>query len=374
MSEAERGSGAEVLVGILMQRWPNQERPFGALTPFAQRVSGLAATAGVSLFGFGPDDLDIRRKRVRASQYCSENRGWTLLERPLPDVVWNRYYRGDRSALFSWLGRTGLLQINDARLDKWEAYQLLSQDPRMAPHLPETAQLTKAAVALAMAGRHPVIYIKPVAGSAGRGIMRCRLAAPGLLCVQYISRETGARRESHVNASQLDQWLAGRRRPNRYIVQQGLSLAVFHGRPADVRVLVQKDDSGLWQVTGMGARVAAHDRFTANLHTGGSAVPLGLLGEAITSQDLTWRESLEPRLESLAIATVQALERGAGGLGELGIDFGVDGEGRIWYIEQNAQPGRAIFDDLGRRDLSEIAHLRPLQYARFLAKAGSPKA
>lgn len=373
MSEAERGSEAEVQVGILMQRWPNPERPFGSLTPFAQMVSGLAATAGVSLFGFGPDDLDLRRKRVRGSHYCGETRGWTVLERPLPDVVWNRYYRGDRAALFSWLGRKGLMQINGARLDKWEAYQLLRQDSRMVPHLPETAQLTEAAAALEMAGRHQVIYIKPVAGSAGRGIMRCRLAEPGLLGVQYLSRETGSLREGHVTARQLDRWLAGRRRPNRYIVQEGLSLTVFHGRPADVRVLVQKDGTGLWQVTGMGARVAAHDRFTANLHTGGTAVPLELLGDAIKSQTPTWREALKPRLESLAIATVQALERGAGGLGELGMDFGVDDAGRIWYIEQNAQPGRAIFEHMGKRDLWEIAHLRPLQYARFLAGMGSPK-
>lgn len=373
MSEAGRGSETEVQVGVLMRRWPNEERPFGSLTPFAQRVSGLATAAGVGLFGFCPDDLDLPRKRVRASQYGGQNRGWVVLERPLPDVVWNRYYSGDRAALFAWLSRKGLVQINGARLDKWEAHQLLRQDARVAPHLPETVQLTGAAVALAMAERHPVIFVKPVAGSAGRGIMRCRLAAPGLLRGEYLSRQAQALREGHVSASQLNEWLAARQRSKRYIVQQGLALTVFHGRPADVRILVQKDDSGLWQVTGMGARVAAGDRFTANLHTGGTAVPLHLLGEALGTQDRTWRASLATRLESLAIATAQALERGAGILGELGLDFGIDDAGAIWYIEQNVQPGRAIFDHLGRQDLSEIAHLRPLQYARFLAAMGRPK-
>mgnify|MGYP003940659699 CR=1 FL=1 len=54
-------------------------------------------------------------------------------------------------------------------------------------------------------------------------------------------------------------------------------------------------------------------------------------------------------------------------MGELGLDFGIDRGGRIWLIEGNGQPGRTIFEHMGRMDLADLAHLRPVQYAKFLA-------
>lgn len=365
------GTG-EILLGLLMARGPDPGRPFGALTRFAETVSSLAGPLGAGMVAFAPADADPAGRRVAALRYLGPRLGWAAEETRLPDVLWNRYFGRDEGPLLEGLQRCGVSLLNEGTLNKWEAYRWLAGDRKVAGLLPETVQPGSAFSVLEMLQRHLSVYLKPVAGAVGRGIIRVRRPEDGLLRLEYMSSQTGGLRTAYATAAQLDRWLA--RWAGRYIAQQGLDLEVFHGRPADVRVLVQKDGAGRWQVTGMGARVAAHGRFTANLHTGGRPVPVGMLAEAVCPDDIAAKNRLQARLAQQALAVALRVEEATGPLGELGLDFGVDRQGRIWYIEQNAQPGRAIFADLGRQDLSDLAHRRPVEYAVHLASTKSVRA
>lgn len=354
------------VLGLLMQRWPGLDRPFGSQTPMAECVTTLALTAGMEVLCFGPEDVDRIARRVRASRFLGHSQGWTAEVAPLPDVLWNRYLKRDQGALLHWLAQQSIPFINGTYLNKWETYRWLQQDEALRPHLPETALLNDAEVAFKMLERHPAIFLKPVAGAAGKGILRGRLDGPGLMQLDYISAATGGMKQVHVGTEQLDRWLAQGGRKGRYIVQQGLALNAFHGRIADLRVLAQKDGEGRWGVTGMGCRVAGHGRFTANLHTGGQGVPAELLLDAVYP-DAASREQAREEAEELALRAARRVEEAAGPMGELGLDFGIDRRGSIWLIELNGQPGRTIFEHMGRLDLSDLAYLRPVQYAKLLA-------
>lgn len=357
----------DVRLGILVQRWPSDDRPFGPMTSFVQTVTALARRERVAVSAFDPADLDLGQRRVEARRYLGAQKGWTMETTPLPDVIWNRYLKRDQAKLLSAMREKGLLVLNRASLDKWAAYQALKAEPALQPHLPETQRLGSARVASEMLERHGLIFIKPVDGAVGRGIIRGRLDPNGLFRLQYISLETLALREEFVTPRQLDRWLERHDRTQRYIAQQGIALAKIQGRPADVRVLVQKDGGGKWQVTGMGVRVAAPGRFTTNLHTGGQGLPIQTLAEVLWPGEPERGEELVAHMQYLSLATARVIDQAADGMGELGLDFGVDGNGQIWFIEQNAQPGRSIFEHIGRRDLSDLAHLRPVQCARHLA-------
>ncbi|WP_277714094.1 YheC/YheD family protein [Paenibacillus mucilaginosus] len=71
----------------------------------------------------------------------------------------------------------------------------------------------------------------------------------------------------------------------------------------------------------------------------------------------------------LAAELPEALEAGYGRFAELGIDFGVDRDGRLWLLEVNSKPGRSVFTLLGDARAAEAALLRPLQYAASLLPA-----
>jgi hypothetical protein len=354
----------DIHLGLLMHRSTSQENPFGPLTPFVERVAHMGNRDGVQVSAFAPEDVDLGRNLVRCTRPAG--RSWIHLERPLPAVLWNRYFRRDEEPLIAVLRQAGVRMLNESRLDKWETYQWIQDDPILGACLPETSLLRDAETAFAMAERHPVLFLKPVGGSVGKGIVRVLPGGIGLLRFQYASSRSGSLRETYVSRPRLDRWLQERK--DRYIAQQGISLAQVDGRPADIRALVQKDGEGRWQLTGMAARTAARGRFTSNLHTGGTGVEVELLAASLFPGESARQRALLRELEELAYRAVRLIEAGSGALGEVGLDFGVDREGKIWFIEQNIQPGRSIFQQIGRMDLFELAHRRPVQYARYLAE------
>jgi hypothetical protein len=82
------------------------------------------------------------------------------------------------------------------------------------------------------------------------------------------------------------------------------------------------------------------------------------------------QDALSAQLEALAIEIAGRVDLDAGGMGELGLDFGLDGTGHLWYIEHNTQPGRGIFERTGRVELFRESLLRPVRYARHLRDVG----
>jgi hypothetical protein len=78
--------------------------------------------------------------------------------------------------------------------------------------------------------------------------------------------------------SWVERWVHEQRIMNGpFMLQQGLQLTLLPERVADVRLLIQKDERGLWDVTGMGVRIGPSNSATSNLHGGGSAVSSRLL-------------------------------------------------------------------------------------------------
>lgn len=354
------------LLGLLLDRQCHPLRPFGACTAFAERLSELGRSLGVQVIGFGPADLAPARAEIPASIFIP-GAGWWLDRMPLPDVCCLRCTRPDGLAAQRYLRSMGVPSINSGSLDKWESYTLLQQNPVLGGILPETRLLTGPEVLEEMVGRYGCAYLKPVRGSIGRGIARFTPAGPGeLVCECLPSGEKGVRRRS-VDRTRLARWLSSYPSRRRMIVQQGLPLAVFDGRVADVRALVQKDGTGRWQITGMGVRVGAPGLFTANLSTGGQALRPEALLSRIHPGDPRAQQRLAQQLAGLSLRICHAVEAATGSLGELGIDLGIDRSGRVWYIEQNSQPGRTIFARLGDHERSRLSYVRLLEYARFLA-------
>lgn len=349
-----------VTLALLLSRCSSPSHPFGAHTPFAERVAALAPELGAEVIGADPEDLDQKRGRLLAGRF-RQGRGWSFERTGLPDVAWDRTFQwGEGKHLRPFLRRRVPL-LNPRRLDKWEAHLALAASPRLRPHLPETERAEGAEQVQALLDRHSRVYLKPIRGSVGRGIVQMTRGGPDRFQLRYISEETGQLREVSATHGQLDRWLA--RRPGRYLAQQGLDLRIWEDRPADLRALVQKDGQGRWTLTGMGVRLAAPGRFTTNLHTGGDCLPV----ESLVRR-LGLPACFPDELQQLALDVAGAIDQAAGGAGELGLDFGLDREGRIWFIEQNGQPGRSIFERLGCTHLAEQAYRRPVEYALHLAE------
>ncbi|HSW10905.1 MAG TPA: YheC/YheD family protein [Bacillota bacterium] len=347
-------------VGILVRKAPSRFGPFGPQAAFIRELMEAATSLGIFLYAFSPADVRWARRRIKGYRY-GEHGVWRTGPCPYPDVLWDRGFFSGAAHRRYWhtrgrllAARPGMKIVNAIFGNKWRVHRLLRRHPEVSQHLPHTLWCRGPAGIVSMVRRHGTAYLKPVAGAKGRGIMRVQRLASGRFRFQTASRTCfGSLRAVAARA-----W---KRAGRRYLVQQGIDLASPFGQPGDLRLVVQKDGRGTWQVTGGAMRVAAAGRITSNLHRGGHAVAL---------EDAVRRMVGEGRYGSalaaanrLALDVARIVEAAAGPSGEMGIDLAMDRSGRIWFLETNSKLARTVFLQLGQTEVRRKSIVRPLIWA-----------
>ncbi|NGQ97325.1 YheC/YheD family protein [Brevibacillus sp. SYP-B805] len=324
---------------------------------------------GCTVFLFSPRDVHAARREVNG--FVPNGRGgWSESSFPWPDVVIDRYRYSPTEAFrqYAAFRRKKLFRYANNRLaNKWKVHRLLMRDERMHRWLPESRRYD-ADQLRRMAARYPVLYVKPVNGTGGRGILRIERNQDGYLLL-------GRDRERAKRAVRLRRLTALTRHVDRWVnkgffmIQQGLRLQLIPQRAVDMRLLIQKDETGQWQITGHGIRIGGERSATSNLHGGGRAADSGRFLQARFGAEKT--QAILAECEALAFQTAETVEHHFGRMLELGLDIGIDEDGRVWLIEINPKPGREILKELGKTQQYRRAIQRPLQYAMHVARAKS---
>ncbi|KAA9008605.1 YheC/YheD family protein [Paenibacillus spiritus] len=211
---------------------------------------------------------------------------------------------------------------------KWRKTAALLSDPRVSGYIPKTQIYSGSALRLMLAAYGDVV-VKPVVGGGGHGVIRVFRDGGGY----GLTSKNRTRRYSRFG--EMFNGLQRMKLRRRYLIQQGISLARIDGRPIDYRVKVVRSN-GAWEFRSMVGRLARPGLFVTNLCQGGTM--------------LSCREGLRrslPRINSAAkrremrivtVTCIQTLERHFPGIGELGFDYAVDRNGRLWILEVNTRP------------------------------------
>ncbi|MBO8171897.1 MAG: YheC/YheD family protein [Bacillaceae bacterium] len=354
IQSTEQGWKAGPLMGILTVRGNRSFR--GNRNNYKDLVQ-TGKKKGTLVYVIPSEDIDWNRNQTRGYVYDDRRKQWISLQMPLPDVIYNRIpyrqfeHRNDIQKTLERLKTLPQLSLfNPGFFNKWELYRTLSHSPETASFLPETAVLSSRQVLKDFAGKYPLIYIKPVSGKAGKGIMRLHRNRQGYH-LQYQSQGDTITR----TFSQLDgAWKAihALTRNESYIIQQGIPLLKHRGSPFDVRVLVQKNGKGKWTVAGIGIRVAGQNGITTHVPRGGSiANPRHVLALCF-GKDQTG--TLLKEIEKKALRLVHYLDLMKGPLGEASMDLGIDRNRNIWFFEANAKPMKFDEPDIRRRSLHNL--------------------
>lgn len=361
------------IVGIFTTR--GRRSLFGGQTPIVREMTRLAATQGVLAFAFTPGSVDWERGTVRGYTFSGSRGRWRRGHFPFPDAVYNRIpsrqaeRRPPVAATAARLEQAlGSRYFNPSFLDKWETYQALMGEPRIRPLLPETHRYQGVPIVLGMLDRHRVVFLKPTGGSQGRGIIRVLRRWPEQYLWQFQGPRS-VRTGEAVGAAGLARALARLMRGRKYLAQEGLDLARVGTRPFDVRILMQRDESGHWRRTKLFARVGSYGGITSNISAGGTGEPLArVVPIALARARPARRRETARRLRDVSTWLPPLVESALGvTLGELGLDLGVDRTGQIWLIEVNSRPWRNVTTERGSMALVRLALVRPLAYARHLA-------
>ncbi|UJF35821.1 YheC/YheD family protein [Paenibacillus hexagrammi] len=124
-----------------------------------------------------------------------------------------------------------------------------------------------------------------------------------------------------------------------YYIQQTIPLATYKGRPFDLRVSVQRDDSGDWQVTGIVGKVAASGSHVTNVAKGGRVRTC----EVLFKENGFDVERTVSAVERASLEIVRYISRRVPHLADVGLDMGVDQSGMVKFIEMNGRDQRYSF-------------------------------
>jgi len=306
---------------------------------------------------FCPDDVDVARQQVNGWVCLRDQAGresWRRMLCPLPDVVYDNVYvhlsaRPDVKRARRLLQHAGVPLFNPTLGDKAELADWLRTYTSLWAHHPDTIRLRRSSDVRAWLKRYPAIYLKPVLGSAGAGILEIRpLDACGdqyrVQAAKYGPKKQPLDRT--MSGPTLERFLQKLTRRSTYILQAGCDLLHVDGCKIDLRTHLQRNRSGQWECIALIVKQGRKHSIVSNYHAGGATHEWSWLVQQARKQQVELPTKQE--LEQLSIAIATAYARKAPLLGSLGLDLGIDTEGEVWLLDVNSRPGRNILDAEGK--------------------------
>lgn len=342
LSGANHGTNQETAVGILFFDSSGAGSPPGFYRWFLK----AADKAGVQAYLFRPNDVPDIPGRISGYSLTRFTGGgrWIRSLHRWPDVVFDhiRSRAAERSpevqAAKRRLTAGGARFYGPGFLDKWQVYRSLVSYRDLAAFLPETETLTGPGQVLEMLRRHRSVFLKPMSGTLGLGVIRiARDDGKGFVFNRTVNlrRSAAGRIPPGDFGRTVTRWTSVR----PYLVQQGLNLATIEGRPLDFRFLVQKDQNSRWVMVYAFGKLAAQGKVVTNIANGGDFLALDRALVPVVGR--SWR-MVAAKMEETALRLAAAIDREIGPLGELGLDLAIDQRNRLWLLEANSKFSRWV--------------------------------
>ncbi|WP_139491727.1 YheC/YheD family endospore coat-associated protein [Brevibacillus dissolubilis] len=348
--------------------------PVGGRSHFFHKLLSAQKGKGVYYFIFSPNDVDWEANLVHAWFLRPTKQGshvWRKQWTAMPDVVYDRIpsrqaeKQEDVREFKGKLVKDSKLPIfNRGFFDKWGVHKMLYPLPEVNEHIPETHSTPTLGKVREMLTQYPMVYLKPKQGSLGFGIVKLTRLPNKMYEASYHVNGSNVKRRFKKLAD-AHKHIFRTRRMSNYLIQQGIKLYTYNGRPFDFRVHLHKNLENEWVVSCMAAKVAGSGSVTTHVRTGGTVIPGDELLRHLFGPH---KDLIESRIADASIRIAEAIESEHGStLGELGLDMGIDLHGHIWMFEANSKPGRSIFKHARLKQADETSRKLIVDYGRYLA-------
>ncbi|MGG1675531.1 YheC/YheD family protein [Neobacillus sp. NRS-1170] len=257
--------------------------------------------------------------------------------------------------------------FNSYVFNKWEMYKWLSESSEIIPYLPKTMIYNHAEDIDYLLGMYNEIFVKPVHGSMGDRIFKVSKNGINGLKLEY--HQNGVPYEKQFSSIQeLDSYFKDQFKKKTIILQQALDLISYEGKKIDFRIVMVKNQSGVWEDMCMVAKYGQQGSIVTNILAGGTAE----IGE-ITIQKIFGLSDEEvyrfrKEINRIILNAADRIEECGVHCGNLGVDIAIDTSKNVWIIEMNnLNPSPLFALDINDRPLFyQIKRLNML-YAKRLA-------
>lgn len=317
------------------------------------------------LFVFCEQHIDFANEKITGYIYDpSSPENWRKAELPFPGAIFRRVELA-QNTLNGLREKMGRSFFNAQYFDKWQFWNWLSSDEELREFLAETSNKMNVTSLNAFIEKFNGVYLKPKNGSRGQGIYYIEKQENEYIILQNYKDETQT-----FTSEQMAQFL---RRHFSFLLQEPIRLHTFEGRKVDYRVILQKNGSGFWQCTGMIARFGKTNAISSNFKASGFAMEgTRALMTQFGYDELTAYQKYQ---EIITICTKMAckIDEIAGAYADLGIDVGIDEQGKVWVIEMNKRPDHDFPLMIKNRKMYYSVKANPVLYGKHIAMSGKEK-
>jgi len=216
-----------------------------------------------------------------------------------------------------------------------------------------------------MLNESSILYIKDCLGSNGRGVMRViKLPHHGFEYSYYADDHIVEKRVQSFDELivVIDQFF----RKKKTIVQNAINVIKINQSSVDLRATVQRDGKGDLTITAYPVRIGKSKSPITSTKSGSSVYRFEDFFETYFNYSSEELIKLKEKVNEFLLEVYKSIEDIYGTFGEIGIDFAIDQEGLIWFIECNAKPGKDTLYFSHGADVVEKAFLNPLEYGKYL--------
>lgn len=334
-----RGNKAGPIIGIITSNAVLNTLNQKQHLLFKEIHQALQQTGGILVL-FSPEQF--HKHYVYGSYFEEISDQWCHATFPLPDFIYNRFPNRftEHEKLKTLMFQSKRLRIplfNTSFFSKWETYELLSKNPTIQKHLPDTRLLLSLEDVRTMLKNYQKVYLKPIHGSKGKGIFTLTSHHDG--SIQY---ESSHQKKTYPSLEHVPI-------PTRsYLVQETIDTDTLQDMRYDLRILANRFKKR-YIISGIGVRQSERQTVTTHTLNGGIIKSIEELSYDIDHSFLT----------SLVDACGQQLHQHFQFVGEFSLDIGRTKAGDYYIFEINAKP--MVFDEPHIRSVG-IKHLIRLFY------------
>lgn len=328
--------------------------------------------AATIIYFFSVDDYISEDEKINGCFYNYVTNNWERRVFPLPDILYDRgggilkkQIPSSQYIRQSIENNENVKRFNPRYFfDKLDVNNKLMGYPKVKNHLPYTIPYKNSNDLLEMFKISSAVYIKDRVGNRGLGVTRVSKYPNGHFELSYYKKDVY--KYSFDSFDELINNINELYKGKMAILQSAIDLIRINHGNVDMRATVQRDGNGILDITACPVRVGKAGMPITSTRSGSQVYRFeDFFREFLNYSDEEIR-MLTLRVNEFIINVYKCIEDSYGIFGELGIDFAVDNNKNIWFIECNAKPGKdTVYLSYDEATVKK-AFLNPLEYSKYL--------
>lgn len=308
------------------------------------------------------DGINPQTRTLTGYYYDPHAEGyWRKTDRlPYPDVIYRRMKYNHNRAYDHLIESIRWKVFNPYFFSKLELWRSFQDHPQLRHHLPSTQLWKNSRTLHNMLNSFRSVYLKPVRGALGDGIIRVDQLKSGYAVI------TNRRRRKYVtNTHDLITIIRSLIRNRSYLLQKSVAFN-HHKHHIDFRVIMQKNELQAWECSAVIAKYGRKKHICTNevhqIFSGKHTL------KHIYGLNVHQMEKVYSQIGQICTSACQLIDHKFGVFGDVGIDIVLDRNLHIWLLEINTLHQHDVASyvrddpDLFRRVLTT-----PLKFAKAYA-------